>query len=100
MGIKQHFMALAGVGHQPEGATGAQLHVGDLHAVIIGPSFGFTHLQLIKLMFTHQLRSTFFGGKVGLGLPETFVAGATGKDIFSVVKAGGFGLSGLVQQTV
>ena len=34
MGIKQHLMALAGVGRQPEGATGAQLHVGYLHAVI------------------------------------------------------------------
>jgi hypothetical protein len=34
MGIKQHFVTLAGVGHQPEGATGAQLHVGDLHAVV------------------------------------------------------------------
>ena len=34
MGIKQHLMTLAGVGHQPEGATGAQLHVRDLHAVV------------------------------------------------------------------
>jgi hypothetical protein len=34
VGIKQHFMALAGVGHQPEGAAGTQLHVGDLHAVV------------------------------------------------------------------
>mgnify|MGYP003388890040 CR=1 FL=1 len=34
MGIEQHFMALAGVGHQPEGAAGAQFHVSHLHAVI------------------------------------------------------------------
>ena len=27
MGIEQHLVALAGVGHQPEGPTGAQLHV-------------------------------------------------------------------------
>ncbi len=30
MGIKQHLMALAGVSNQPECATGAQRHVGDL----------------------------------------------------------------------
>lgn len=30
MGIKQHLVALAGVCNQPECATGAQLHVGDL----------------------------------------------------------------------
>ena len=30
MGVKQHFMALVGIGHQPEGAGGAQLHVGEL----------------------------------------------------------------------
>ena len=34
MSIKQHLMALAGIGHQPEGPAGAQLHVGDLHAVV------------------------------------------------------------------
>lgn len=27
VGVEQHFVALAGVGHQPEGAAGAQLHV-------------------------------------------------------------------------
>ena len=30
MGVKQHLMTLAGVGHQPKGTTGAQLHVGHL----------------------------------------------------------------------
>ncbi len=34
VGIEQHLVALAGVGHQPEGPTGAQLHVGDLHPVV------------------------------------------------------------------
>ncbi|MOA19300.1 hypothetical protein D3C78_1396720 [compost metagenome] len=32
MGIEQHFMSLAGVGHQPEGTTGTQLQVRDLDA--------------------------------------------------------------------
>jgi hypothetical protein len=32
MGIKQHLVALARVRNQPECATGAQLHVGDLDA--------------------------------------------------------------------
>ena len=32
--IEQHLVALAGVGHQPEGPTGTQLHVRDLHAVV------------------------------------------------------------------
>ena len=30
VGVKQHLVTLAGVGHQPEGTTGAQLHVRDL----------------------------------------------------------------------
>ena len=34
VGIKQHFVALTGVGHQPEGPAGAQFHVRDLHAPI------------------------------------------------------------------
>ena len=33
MGIKQHFVTLAGVGSQPEGAAGAQLHVREPHAM-------------------------------------------------------------------
>ena len=37
---RQHFMALAGVGHQPEGAAGAQFHVRDLH-----PMMDATHHQ-------------------------------------------------------
>ncbi|MOA56890.1 hypothetical protein D3C78_1809670 [compost metagenome] len=32
MGIEQHLVALAGIRNQPERATGAQLHVGDLDA--------------------------------------------------------------------
>jgi hypothetical protein len=32
MGVEQHFVPLAGIGNQPECATGAQLHVGDLDA--------------------------------------------------------------------
>ena len=34
MRIKQHFAALAGVGHQPEGAARAQQHAPDLHSVL------------------------------------------------------------------
>jgi hypothetical protein len=34
VGIEQHFMALAGVGHQPESAARAQLEVRDLHLVV------------------------------------------------------------------
>ena len=34
MGIEQHFVALAGVGHQPEGPAGTQFHMRDLHAVV------------------------------------------------------------------
>ncbi len=34
VGVKQHFVALAGVGHQPEGSAGAQFEVGHLHVVI------------------------------------------------------------------
>ena len=33
VGIKQHFMTLAGVGHQPKRTTGAQLQMRDLHLV-------------------------------------------------------------------
>jgi hypothetical protein len=33
MGVKEHFVALAGVGHQPEGAAGTQLEVGHLQLV-------------------------------------------------------------------
>ena len=32
-GVEQHLVALAGVRNQPECATGAQLHVGDLDAL-------------------------------------------------------------------
>ena len=32
--IKQHFVPLAGVGHQPEGATGAQFQMRDLDLVV------------------------------------------------------------------
>ena len=32
VGIEQHLVALAGIRNQPERATGAQLHVGDLNA--------------------------------------------------------------------
>lgn len=32
MGIEQHLVALAGICNQPERATGAQLHVGNLDA--------------------------------------------------------------------
>jgi len=34
VGIEQHFVALAGVGHQPERPRGAQLHVRHLHPVV------------------------------------------------------------------
>ena len=34
VGIEQHLVALAGVGHQPEGAAGTQLEVRDLHVVV------------------------------------------------------------------
>ncbi len=33
MGVKQHLVTLAGIGPQPEGTAGAQLDVGNLHAV-------------------------------------------------------------------
>jgi hypothetical protein len=33
MGVKEHFVALAGVGHQPEGAAGTQLQMGHLQLV-------------------------------------------------------------------
>jgi len=34
VGIEQHLVALAGIGHQPERPRRTQLHVRDLHAVI------------------------------------------------------------------
>ena len=34
MGIEQHFVALAGVGNEDEGAAGAELHVGNLHLTV------------------------------------------------------------------
>jgi hypothetical protein len=34
VGIEQHLVALAGIGHQPERPRGAQLHVRDLHPVV------------------------------------------------------------------
>ena len=34
MSVKQHFVPLTGVGHQPEGTAGAQLQMRDLYAVI------------------------------------------------------------------
>ena len=37
MRVKQHLVALAGVGHQPERTAGTQLHVGNLDLVEDAP---------------------------------------------------------------
>ncbi len=49
VGIKQHFMALAGVGHQPEAPAGAQFHVRELDLVVVDASHQQTLGAPVKL---------------------------------------------------
>ena len=45
MGVEEHFMALAGIGHDPEGAAGAELDVGDFETSAKAPMKVYSQLQ-------------------------------------------------------
>ena len=53
--VKQHLVALAWVGHQPERATGAQLHVRDLH-LVVNASHHHAFIAPVKLEGLTQLK--------------------------------------------
>ena len=80
MGIKQHLMALAGVGHQPEGTAGAQLHVRDLHAVV-NAAHDQAFFAPVKLECFAQVeleRNKRFDAFARVGTPSTNEVGDTG----------------------
>ena len=64
VGIKQHLVTLAGVGHQPEGTAGAQLHVGHLDT----PVNATDHQAFFAPVELERLAQIEFQGYEGVGL--------------------------------
>ena len=73
VGIEQHFMALAGVGHQPESAAGAQLEVGDLQPVVNAAHHQalFAPVELEGLAQCETQRHKGMGSLAGTAAPGT-----------------------------
>ena len=55
MRIKEHFVSLTRVGNQPEGSTGAQFQVGDLHTSVNATNDQ-TFFALVKLECLAQFK--------------------------------------------
>ena len=64
VGVKQHLVTLAGVGHQPEGTTGAQQHVRDLDT----PVNATDHQACFAPVELESLAQIEFQGYEGVGL--------------------------------
>ena len=73
MGIKEHFMGLRRVGHQPEGAARAQLHVRNLHLVeqAAYQQALFTPVKLEGFAVLEEQRDKGFGILASLLAPGT-----------------------------